>query len=236
MASIQDLREALVVGHYRRYGGFREAVEKVRTYWRIDHPPAKLPPESDDILLPSCLDESGKLSELHAVWANHSLLPPLSGGPRDRPSSYVTWLSDWNTAYSNLKLRWQMDVLWAVRQGDVPEEHLKETSPYVSTPTFLWVSEALLPWYRLGAACVLYDAPEDEDDLRTFAEYGGPLSVTGVLTNGRLREQEINHAAALAVDEMISSKMWELRQELPDDPGRARYEVARRFGGELQAE
>lgn len=69
-----------------------------------------------------------------------------------------------------------------------------------------------------------------------FAKYGGPLPVVGVLTKQRLREQRINGEVAAAVDEMIFSKMWELRRELPDDPGRARAEVVNRFAVELQVE
>ncbi len=227
MGSIQSSRENLVVEHYRRRGEFREAVEEVRTYWQIDDPPAQLPPESDDILLPPCLDKPKDLSGLHAVWANHPYLPPLMGGPRDDPASYVVWPAEWSTAYRNLERRWELDLSYALRNGNVPEKYLEDKVP---------ITEGQLPWYRFAAGCVLYDPPEDEENLRLFAEYGGPLPVIGVLTSRRLREQQIDAAVGAAVDKIISDKMWELRRELPDDPDRARFEVVNRFSAELQAE
>ena len=55
-------------------GRFGQAIQKIRGYWQIDHPPKQLPPESEDFLLPPCLDNPGELSDLREVWFRHPLL------------------------------------------------------------------------------------------------------------------------------------------------------------------
>ncbi len=172
MGSIQILREALLIVHYQQRGQFWVAVKVVRAYWQLDDPSAQVPPESDDMPLPLCLEKPKDLSELHAVWANHPRLPPLMGGPKDGPASYVVRPADWSKTYRNLECRWERDLRFALCSGDVPEEHLEDKG---------LTTQDQLPWYRFTAGCVLYDAPEDEEDLRLFAEYGGPLPTIGVL-------------------------------------------------------
>jgi hypothetical protein len=101
-------------------GEFSEAVEEIRSYWQIDDPPAQLPLESEDILLPPSLAEPGSLSELHAMWSKHPHLRAAAPGARKRPDKlgrFKTWISDRDTAFLNLKGRWQDDLVYVLRHG-----------------------------------------------------------------------------------------------------------------------
>ncbi len=229
MRSIQGLKDDLVVELYLGRGTYWEAVEKARKEWLINDPPVQLPPESEDILLPPCLGGARDLSELHAVWAHHPDLPPLMGGPRDDPASYTVWVSNWDIAYSNLKRHWELDLKLVLNAG-VPEKYLKESPPRIGSPP---LSEALVPWYRFAAACVLYNPPGEA--LPAFAEYGG-RAIPGVLTRYELQEQRVQRAVCDAIDAAVFEKAWELRGELPDDLNRAKAEVHRRFLDELVTE
>jgi hypothetical protein len=61
-ARIRLLKRDLVTQMLGKPGKFREAIKKVRSFWRIEVPPVHLPPESED-LLPPVLMEPRDLSE-----------------------------------------------------------------------------------------------------------------------------------------------------------------------------
>jgi hypothetical protein len=239
-ARLKLLKDGLVLQLVARRGEFWDGVEKIRSYWQIDNPPAQLPRESKDILLPPSLDEPGDLSELRMMWSTHPLLRPLASGWRRHPNKLKTWRSDWGTAYLNLKDRWQSDLFYVLQCG-VPEKYLKERPPYVGNPP---LSQQLLPWYRFAAACVLYNPPRNEK-LPTFALYGGlptlpgegttgESSIPGVLTERHLQEQAFEAEQQRALDGMIGEKLWELRSELGNlDYHQAQLEVLRRYGPEM---
>jgi len=206
-------------------GRFRETVEKVRAHWRIDDPPTRLPPKSEDILLPPDLEKPGDLSALHAVWTNHPLLAPLAHGSKRRPDDIETWPTSWSTTYRNLKHRWEADLRGALRSGGVPMEYLKDRG---------FISEDELHLYRFASACVLYEPPDT--GLLTFANYGGSPPVKGWLTERQLKEQRIMAVINDSLNEMVSEKMWERRRELPDDYRQAKYEILELLFPEMQAE
>ncbi len=225
-----------------RRGEFWEETEKIRTYWQIDHPPAQLPPESEDVLLPPLLDGQRDLSELHAMWSTHPLLRPLASGWRRPPKKLKTWRSDRDTACLNLKDRWYSDLLHILQYG-VPEKYLEDRPPHAGNPP---LSRWLLPWYRFAAACVLYNPPRNEK-LPVFALYGGLPKLLGgpkgegpalgVLTERKLREWAIGAEEQRALDEMIAKRLWGLRLQLGDlDYHQATIEVLRRCGAELVQE
>jgi hypothetical protein len=242
-ARIKLLKDGLILQLVARRGEFFEAIEKVREYWQIDDPPAQLPPQSEDSLLPPSLDEPGDLSELHAMWTKHPLLRPLASGWRKHPDRLKTWRSDWDTAYLNLKARWHLDLLYVLRRG-VPEKYLEERPPYVGSPP---LSQPLLPWYRFAAACVLCNPPRNEQ-LPTFALYGGLPTppgegtageepVLGVLTERQVLERVIEAEQQHMLTEMIAKRLWKHRSELSDlDYHQATLEVLRRFGPEMHQE
>ncbi len=171
MESIQKLKRNLVAEMRGAPGRFREAVEEVRAYWRIDDPPVRLPPESEDILLPPELGKPGDLSALRVVWSNHPLLHPVSLGSRRRQGDVKTWPTSQREIYRNLKRRWELDLRNALRRGGVPEEYLEDRAH---------ISEDELPLYRFAAACVLYEPPDTA--LIAFANYGGAPPIKGWLT------------------------------------------------------
>jgi hypothetical protein len=240
---IKLLKDGLVLQRVAQRGEFWEAIEQIRTYWQIDDPPAQLPPQSEDILLPPSLAEPGDLSELHAMWSKHPLLRPLESGWRRHPDRLKTWRSDWNTAYLNLKGRWHLDLHYVLRRG-VPERCLEKRPPHVGNPP---LSQHLLPWYRFAAACVLYNPPRNEK-LPMFARYGGLPAppgegivgeepVLGVLTERQLLERAIEAEQQHMLTEMIAKRLWKHRSELDDlDYHQATLEVLRRFDSEMHQE
>lgn len=225
MESIQKLKRNLVAEMRGAPGHFREAVEEVRARWRIDEPPARLPSEAKDILLPPGLGKPGDLSELHAMWANHPLLPPLAGGVSGDPSSCIVWPSEVSTTRRNLKRRWEADLREALRSGGVSEEYLKDR---------VAISEDELPLYRFASACVLHEPPDAS--MMAFSNYGGTPPIKGWLTERQLKEQQMMAVIGDALDEMVSKEMWERRWELPDDYSQAKYEILERSSLEMQAE
>jgi hypothetical protein len=205
-------------------GEFRERVEKVRRYWRIDDPPAQLPPESEDFLLPPSIAEGAEdLSSLLAAAANH---PHVLLSRPDRLSS----------VRRSLIARWESDLRYVLHADEVPDVHLEEGR----TPGFVHplggspIPEEQLPWYRFAAACVLYDVPLEE--APEFANYGGlPVRVLDFLSERQLWQREMRAAEKRMLDEMVWDKAWEMRSEFGElDRRRAEYEVLCRFGHEMR--
>jgi hypothetical protein len=223
---LEHLKLGLVTQMLARSGRFQEAITAVRSYWRIDDPPVERLPELEN-LLPPILMAPGDLSEMHAAWSHHPHLPP---GPPTHEHSVVR----------NLERQWQNDLRYALLRGGVPERYLEGPSPHVGNPP---TSTRMLPWLRFAAACVLCDVPPQQAEA--FAEVGGVPSlrgdvegesILGVIGPPEQRERDIAAAVQEAYDAKFIEKLWRLRSEVGDDLGKAKREVMKRFGEELQKE
>jgi hypothetical protein len=229
-ARLKLLKQELVAQLFGKRGDFGEAVKKVRLYWWIDHlPMQRLPGPNEDILRPPILSTPTHLANLYAGWSHHPHLPP---GPPTHELSVVR----------NLERQWQNDLLHALLCGGVPETYLDGPSPHAGYPP---TSTRRLPWLQFAAACVLCDVPVLE--APRLAEVGAVPSlrgdvdgetILGVIGPQEQRERvaEVEAAGQEAYDKTFVRRLWELRSELGDDLGKAKREVMKRFGEELQKE
>jgi hypothetical protein len=225
---LELLKLELVTQMLGKPGDFREAVKKVRSYWRIDDPPVeRLPELEEENLVPPILKAPGDLSELRAAWSHH---PDLPAGPPEDVHSVVR----------NLERQWQLDLSNALLLGGVPGRYLEKPSPHVGHPP---TSTRMLPWLRFAAACVLCDVPPEQAEA--FAEVGGVPSLSGdvegesilgVIGPREQREHDIAAAVREAYDAKFIEKLWTLRSEVGDDLGNAMRKVPQRYGEELQKE
>jgi hypothetical protein len=226
-ARLELLKLELVTQMLGMLGDFRQEVKEVRSYWRIDDPPAERLPGSEEVLLPPVLSNPSNLSDLHAAWSHHPDLPP---GP----------FTDEDSVVRKLTRQWRNDLRHTLRLGGVPERYLEEPSPHVGFPPS---STRMLPWLRFAAACVLFDVPPEQADA--FVEVGGVPSLSGdvegesilgVIGPREQRERDIAAAVREAYDAIFIEKLWTLRSEVGDDLGNAKREVLQRYGEELQKE
>ncbi len=222
----------LVAQMLARRGGYWNAICDVRARWGLDPVPTRLPPESGDILYPTTIPAQRPPRPMELI------LPPdrpnEHQGEPGNPERYEAWLNE--------RSRWVSD-LGDVLRACLPEKYLgEETPPYVDWPP---AKERWLPWYRFAAACVLYHPPLEKAPV--FADYGGlPLSerqeaenepMPNVLTERTLRQGAIDERVQHKMDNWISEKAWELREELGGmDFREARREVVRRFPEDIEAE
>lgn len=220
-------------------GRLREAVGKVRSYWRVADPPAELPPESETLLLPPGVVETASAADLRAVINGHPLagLPASSEGSRPLGSASLRAV---------IIDRWQADLRYVLRAGDLPDEHLRQRrGPYDVHPLGgSPIPRGQLPWYRFAGTIVLYVVPLGEASV--FARYGGLPATRGdgagsesatvptldFWSERELRRREIRAAQPLWLDQMVLEKLWEFRAELGGlDLEQAKREVLFRFGG-----
>lgn len=152
------------------------------------------------------------------------LIPESVGKPANTTWEYTAWLNRKRAWYESIR-----DVLTA---AGVEKYLLYGAEPRMAGNPPL--PESWLPWYRFGAACILYDPPRSPD-LPKFAEYGGLVLPTQFFTSHDLLCREMEHEISRAMQEHIFRRMWELRSELREqDYEAASREVLRRYEQELR--
>jgi hypothetical protein len=201
------LKRELVAQLLGKPGTFRERVGKVHEYWQIVESPARLPPESEDVLLPPNIEQAEDLAGLHAAAANHPLLSP--------PTAMLPSPDDIDSVRSNLILRWQLDLRHILFAAEEFQKHLEEEpcGPFVSHPLGgTVIPQEHLPWYRFVSACVRYDVPPEE--APAFADYGGLPGQSAeptlmVRSDRELREREMERWIWEQQEKFILEKIFE---------------------------
>jgi hypothetical protein len=197
---LNRLKGNLVLQLVTRRGDFWTAIEKVRSRWQIADPPAALPPESDDVLLPSIVGETTDSGEEYTAylnaksrWFGDLRLTLLEGRVAER---YIEESPPYvgNPPLPKRSLHWCRFAAACVLYGVPRSEHLPAFASYGGPPA----------------------VPRS-----ARAETANPA----LLTERQLRQQEIAAEEQQTLDKMVSKKMWELRSELDDlDYARARLE------------
>lgn len=199
----------LVVQIVARRGEFWEAVSEVRERWQITDPPAELPPESEDVLL-----------------------PPGVGEPNHSRAGYTAYLNAKRRWLGDLR---RVLLRGGVSESYVEDQDAHHTGnppvPSRLLPAYRFAAACVLfdpPHSERLPDFAEYGGPQRSSDQHGAAR---------LLTEQELGLRALPGEEQRALEEMVGQKMWELRSELGGlEYRQARLEVLRRFHAQMRRE
>ena len=192
-----------------RRGSSYEAIIEIRARWGLEHVPAQLPPESEDVLLPPNIGESSSSEEQHESW--------LKAKARWMEDLHYMLRRSVPEKYVNSKF-----TLYPAGPRD-PERWL---------PWYRFAAACVL--YNPPLSEDLPAFAEYGGLLRLAGENTNEKPVLGVLDSRRLRTEEIVLELEMREKEAAYRLMWEHREEFAGlDFHDAWHEVYQRYGVEL---